>query len=180
MNKHEFLTWCKHRHDVEVDQKYDHNILYSKHLEYVVANARRFRSLLGSVWNDRGIWTDWDLVEMGCWGHDLIEDARITYNDLVEKVGPQVADIIYCCTEEKGKDREGRHNVKYYMELAENRLAVFVKLCDIMANVTYSILTGSTMYPKHKREHEKTMKYLYREEFKPMYEYLDKLFALWP
>jgi len=116
---------------------------------------------------------------MGCWGHDLIEDARVTYNDIVDRVGEVVADIIYCCSEEKGRNRDERHSSKYYGELGYNRLAVFVKLCDIIANVTYSILTKSSMYDKHKKEHEKTMKYLYREEFQPMYDYLDKLFKLW-
>lgn len=113
---------------------------------------------------------------MGCWGHDLIEDARVTYNDIKNRVGADVADIIYCCTEEKGKDRPGRHPEKYYLELAENNLAIFVKLCDITANVTYSILTKSSMYDTHKEEHKKTHKYLYRIEYKPMFDYLEKLF----
>lgn len=49
-----------------------------------------------------------------------------------------------------------------------------------MANVTYSILTNSSMYAKHKREHEHTLRYLSKDhqEFKPMFEYLDKLFKL--
>lgn len=179
MTRYDFIQYSKHRHDVACNQKYDVNLPYSKHLDYVAAHAHRFKHLISLGWLDRGIFTLWDCVEMACYGHDLIEDARVTYNDIDQMVGEATADIIYCCTEEKGRDRDERHSEKYYLYLAENREAVFVKLCDIMANVTYSILTNSSMYDKHKREHEKTMKYLYREDLKPMFDYLDKLFSLW-
>lgn len=148
------------------------------HLRYVVAQFYRFKHLLRNDWNDKRVYNVDAVVEMGCWGHDLIEDARATYNDIKDLVGTEIADIIYCCTEEKGKDRPGRHPEKYYLELAENKLAIFVKLCDIMANVTYSILTKSSMYEKHKIEHEKTKQYLYREEYKEMFDHLDKLFMI--
>lgn len=179
MDSIDFILFCKKKHDEEVNQKYDGNIQYSKHLEYVDAQYFRFKHLLKKEWFDYGTYSVYEVARMGCYGHDLIEDARVTYNDIVQMVGRQIADIIYHCTEEKGKNRDERHSEKYYMELAEDKLAIFVKLCDIMANTAYSILTKSDMYQKHKKEHEKTMKYLYREEFKPMYEYLDKLFALW-
>lgn len=179
MRSSEFIEWCKYQHDTVCNQKYDGNLPYSKHLDFVHAQYKRFNYLIGDGWVDYGTWTVLQSLEMGCYGHDLIEDARVTYNDIVEKVGPEVAEVIFCCTETAGRTREERHDLSYYQRCASNRLAVFVKLCDIMANVTYSILTKSKMYKKHKAEHEKTMKYLYREEFKPMYDYLDKLFALW-
>lgn len=178
--KQGFIDWCKYRHDIECNQKYDGNMLYSKHLEFVWAHAERFNHLLAYNWLDIGSNTVLDCVEMACYGHDLIEDARVTYNDIVERAGKYVADLIYCCTEEKGKNREERHADKYYKELAENDTAVFIKLCDIMANVTFSILTKSSMYEKHKAENQKTLLYLYRDRYKPMFDYLNKLFDLWP
>lgn len=178
MNLADFREWCIQRHDVECNQKYDTWLLYSMHLRYVVANFHRFKHLLPKKWQDYII-NVLEAVEMGCWGHDLIEDARITYNDIKDRVGKAVADIIYCCTEEKGKDRDERHPEKYYKELSQNDLAVFVKLCDIMGNVQYSILTNSSMYKKHKKEHQKTIQYLYTDRYKEMFDYLDKLFALW-
>jgi (p)ppGpp synthase/HD superfamily hydrolase len=179
MTTSDFKQWCKERHDIYANQKYDENLPYSKHLEFVEAHFHRFKHLIGKGWVDYGVYDAHTSALMGCWGHDLIEDARITYNNIKDMVGKEVADIIYCCTEEKGRDRDERHSEKYYTELAVNRLAVFVKLCDIMANATYSILTKSSMYAKHKKEHEKSKKYLYGEDYKLMFDYLDRLFELW-
>ncbi len=173
-----FIQWCREKHDKDVNQKYDTTLPYSKHLDYVIKQHNKFKTLLDLP--------DRNLVVMGCAGHDLIEDARVTYNDILSQLSEfcnevdaiKVADIIYCCTEEKGKDRDGRHSEKYYKELAQNELAVFVKLCDIIANVKYGILTNSDMLKKHKAEHAKTMQYLYIQRFQSMYTYLDLLFEI--
>jgi (p)ppGpp synthase/HD superfamily hydrolase len=119
-----------------------------------------------------------DCVEMACYGHDLIEDARVTYNDIKDKVGIFVADLIYCCTEEKGRNRDERHSDRYYQELSMNKTAIFVKLCDIMANLTYSILTNSDMYKNQVKEYPKMRAFLWFKEFEEMFMFLDKLFAL--
>ncbi len=179
MTRAEFRMWCIHKHDVECNQRYDGNLLYSKHLEYVVCFHHRFKHLIPDTWADYAVGHLRDSAEAACWGHDLIEDARVTYNDLKDRIGEYVADLIYACTEEKGRDRDERHSEKYYKQLAENKVAVFVKLCDICANVTYSVLTNSSMYHKHKKEHTKTMAYLYVKEYEPIYDYLDKMFSLW-
>lgn len=166
-----FVTFCKKQHDEVCNQKYDGNLPYSKHLDFVWAQAQRFIHLV--------LPEESQIVKCGCYGHDLIEDARITFNDIVEWVGENIAEIIYSCTEVRGHNRDERHDIEgYYKYLAKNRLGIFVKLSDIMANVTYSILTKSSMYDKHKKEHLKTKQYLYREEFKDMFDYLDKLFSL--
>lgn len=174
MDLQTWREWCINRHDIECNQKYDTYLPYSMHLRYVIAQFHRFKHLLPR-------WSDYSLnvlrsVEKGCWGHDLIEDARVTYNDVVEKVGKEVADIIWGCTEDSGRDREERHSDAYYKRCSDNKLATFVKLCDIMANVTYSILTKSDMYKKHLKEREKNKKWLYKEEYKEMFDYLDRLF----
>lgn len=169
----EFIKWCIHSHDVYANQKYgeDDKLEYSFHLNLVATQSKKWEHLLA---ND----TDRIYVYLGSWGHDLIEDARRTYNDVVKAWNTKVADIIYCCTDEKGKTRDERHDYRYYKELSENRLAVYVKLCDIIANVTYSLLTNSSMYKKYGSEYEKMKRYLYREEFKPMFDHLEKLLSL--
>lgn len=175
----EFAQWCVYRHDIECNQKYDTTLPYSQHLRYVVCFYKRFRYLIPNIWVDyAGGRNVRELVEDACWGHDLIEDARVTYNDIKDKAGTYVADLIYACTEDKGRDRDERHSEKYYRELGSDITAIFVKLCDICANVTYSVLTNSKMYEKHKKEHEKTMRHLYVPEYQPIYDYLDKMFSL--
>ncbi len=171
MTESDFITYCYNQHDVICNQKYDNQHPYSFHLKMVRKVAQQFQHLLLDS-QDR----EW--CRMGCAGHDLIEDARLTFNNIKELTGHEVAEIIYACTEEKGRDRETRHSKEYYLRLAENKLAVFVKLCDIIANIKYSLLTNSSMYQKYKKEHNKTWDYLFEEQYKEMFYYLDRLFEV--
>jgi (p)ppGpp synthase/HD superfamily hydrolase len=128
-------------HDVVCNQKYDNIYPYSLHLKSVLSTAKRFLNNIDKKY--------WDDVLISAAGHDLIEDGRLPYNDLVKMFNVNIAEIIYCCTDEKGKNRAQRHNHKYYDELKENRLAVFVKLCDVYSNGVYSLLSGSTMFNRY-------------------------------
>lgn len=47
------------------------------------------------------------------WRHDTIEDIRQSYNDIKKKIGQPVADMVFAVTNEKGKNRHERANVKY-------------------------------------------------------------------
>jgi succinate dehydrogenase flavin-adding protein (antitoxin of CptAB toxin-antitoxin module) len=169
--RHSFEQWCFRQHDVVCNQKYDNQHPYSFHLKIALGNFDKFKYLLDKK--------DWEIVECGVAGHDLIEDARITYNEIINTwptdFGVEVANIIYACTEEKGKDRDERHNEKYYQELSENKLAIFVKLCDIAANVTYSVLTHSSMGKRYKKEWSKNLNYLYVDEYKPLIDHISRL-----
>ena len=93
-----------------------------------------------------------EAVMIAVWGHDLIEDARVSYNDVKSNLGPEAADIIYAVTNEKGKNRSERANAKYYEGIRNTPGAVFVKLCDRIANVQYSKLTKSRMFEMYKEE----------------------------
>lgn len=179
MNVQEFKLWSYNQHDIVCNQKYDKILPYSQHLKYVDDQFNKFKYILKENEPIEGKYIYISgIVMAGCAGHDLIEDARVTYNDIKDLIGKDVADIIYCCTEEKGRNRDERHDLNYYSELGENKLAIFVKLCDILANVKYSILTNSSMYNKHKKEHTKTREFLYIKEYDEMFAHLDKLFEL--
>ena len=89
--------------------------------------------------------------------------------------GEMVADIIHAVTDEKGKSRAERKNDKYYKELRENKLAVFVKLADLSANTLYSKLTNSSMYNKYKSEFKGFKEKVYIEEYKEFFDYIENL-----
>lgn len=163
-----FQLWAFEQHDVVCNQKYDKRHPYSFHLEMVDKVAHQFQHLLKDD-------EEAECVFMAVWGHDLIEDARLTYNDVLQASSFEVAEIIYACTEEKGRNRAERHSDSYYAGLKANRLATYVKLCDIIANVKYSLLTNSSMYKKYKVEFEKFHTSTYRPEFDEMYDYLHRL-----
>ena len=69
-------------------------------------------------------------VLCACWVHDIIEDARETYNDVKKNTNETVAELAFALTNEKGKNRNERANDKYYQEMQETPNAVFIKYCD--------------------------------------------------
>jgi (p)ppGpp synthase/HD superfamily hydrolase len=160
-------------HDNRCNQKYDNNLPYSFHLDLVYKQAEKFEKFIPS---DDPYYT---AVLVGVYGHDSIEDARVTYNDIRNIFGEIAAEIIYLCTENKGRNRSERKSDSWYDELKTNDLAVFVKLCDIIANVKYSLLTNSSMFDKYREEYFiKVKPHLYTEEYSEMFEYLESLFTI--
>lgn len=119
---------------------------YTTHLQMVVLNAVKYIYYVEEEGNYR------DVVLAACWLHDVIEDCRVTYNDVRGWVGGACADIVYALTNEKGKNRKERANEKYYQGIRDNHLAVFVKLCDRISNFEYSLMTQSTMAKMYSRE----------------------------
>ena len=132
---------------------YDTYLPYEFHLRMVTNVAKQFGRLVADICNNGTGLTGEDIL-LGAWGHDLIEDTRVTYNDVSKQLGPQAADIIYAVTNEKGKNRKERANDKYYEGIRNTPGAVFVKLCDRIANVQYSKMTGSRMFEMYKKEND--------------------------
>jgi (p)ppGpp synthase/HD superfamily hydrolase len=170
----EAKSYFTNLHDVECNQKYNKNLPYSFHLEMVAKQADKYQHHIPS---DNPYY---NAVWAGIWGHDSIEDARLTYNDVKEKFGEIAADIVYLCTEFKGKTRAERKPTEFYLQLRENDLATFVKLCDIMANTKFSLLTNSSMFNKYKAEYfEKVKPLLYmNNQYEDMWLELDKLYNI--
>lgn len=143
---------------------------YSYHLQMVVDVAYRFIHLIPKEWVD--------IVISSCWAHDTLEDTRITYNDLLKETSLQVADIVYALTNEKGKTRKERANDKYYQGIRETPYATFVKLCDRIANVEYSMTTRSRMLEMYRKEMPEFIETLYDEKWDEMFKYLESLVGI--
>lgn len=174
-NAKEFFTRL---HDVEVNQKYNKKLPYSFHLEMVHAQALKFKDCLNSNYSVADS-LERTLAFEGCYGHDSIEDARLTYNDIKDKFDEKLAEVVFLCTEFRGRNRSERKPDAFYNEMITNRVAVFVKLCDIIANVKFSILTNSSMLNKAKTEWPRQKRFFESfVEYQPMLNYLDSLFAL--
>ena len=93
------------------------------------------------------------------YGHDLIEDARVSYNDIVKALHrydlelEPAAEIIRAVTNySRGRNREERMPDFVYQDIRNTEHADFIKLCDRLANVRYSIFTRSSMTRKYKAE----------------------------
>jgi (p)ppGpp synthase/HD superfamily hydrolase len=165
------ILWCIEQHK-NTNHFYDTYLPYEFHLRMVAQVAVDFIYLLKDKEK-----IEYIEVQLACYGHDLIEDTRVSYNDVKEALGEYAADIVYAVSNEKGKNRKERANEKYYEGIRNTSGATFVKLCDRIANVQYSKLTKSNMFEKYKTENEQFAKSLYDEKYQAMFDYLDKLFA---
>ena len=183
-------------HDVECNQRYGKNksLPYSFHLDAAYSQLELFKYYMPDDIPTRVA------IYIGVYGHDSIEDARLTYNDIVDlphthpsifsrtgtlsnkTVSQMAADIIFCCTEMRGKDRRERHSDEYFTILISNKWAVFVKLCDLIANIKYSLLTNSSMLKTYKNEWSNVIFWLSRgkhlDEFPDMVAYIGKLLEI--
>ena len=105
-------------HDLHqsVNQTYAGILPYGFHLDMVVEGVRNYGYLVCV--------REEDVLPLffAAYYHDSIEDARLTYND----------------TNDKGRTRAERAGEKYYQGIRETPYAPFVKLCDRLANITYS------------------------------------------
>lgn len=157
--------WTFARH-MEVNHFYDGKP-YSYHLQMVVDVAYEFIHLIPEEKRET--------VIAGCYSHDVIEDARQTYNDVKNALGEGVAELSYALTNEKGKIRSERANDKYYQGIRETLYATFIKLCDRIANIRHSKKVGSKMFEMYKKETPKFISKIYDSKYKEMFEYLEAL-----
>ncbi|MDX1905894.1 MAG: HD domain-containing protein [Bacteroidia bacterium] len=111
-----------------------------------------------------------------CWCHDLIEDARQTYRDVLRVNGETVAEIVFALTNDKGRTREERAGARYYQGIRDTPHATLVKLCDRIANVRHSLLTQGRMLDVYRQEYPHFRAQLYRAgELEPVWACLDTL-----
>jgi (p)ppGpp synthase/HD superfamily hydrolase len=167
MTTNTFIEFCINQHDTECNQKYNKTLPYSFHLKMVASQVDKFKYLINKK--------DYEIAYKSAFGHDLIEDARMTWNDIYDISGKEVADVIFACTDLRGKNRKERHGVEYFNVLKENRIAVFVKISDVIANVKFGLLTNSHMYEKYKSEFLNLKSEIYLKEFDDMFSYLERL-----
>lgn len=117
-----------------------------------------------------------ELIEKATYLHDILEDTPTTYDELKDRFGKDIADIVYCVTDEKGKNRKER-KLTTYPKIRSNELAVGLKLCDRIANVLQCIEDCNIkLFLMYKKEHPQFREYLYKEnEYTELWELLDNL-----
>ena len=160
------------RKHIETNHLYDGKF-YKIHLDKAVNYALHYLYLLPA---DAAVRVD---VVSAVWCHDLIEDCRVSYNDLKNATNERIAELCYAVTNEKGRTRKERAGVKYYEGILDTPFAPFVKLCDRLANVSYA--AGGVkrrMIDVYRAEQFAFREYLMpTEEYKPMWEELDRFLA---
>lgn len=136
-----------------VGQTYDGCLPYGHHLSMVAETAINFGH---EVMGDE---SDILPIVFAAYFHDSIEDARLTYNNVVSIAGRfmnskqaiTAAEIVYALTNDKGRTRSERAGEHYYAGIRETPFAPFMKLCDRYANMTHSFSgTNESNHHMHK------------------------------
>jgi (p)ppGpp synthase/HD superfamily hydrolase len=116
-------------------QNYDEMFPYEKHLDDVV-NVLKEHGYSGKY------------IVAG-YLHDVIEDGTVSYNDIKGYFGLEVAEMVYCVTDELGRNRKER-KAKTLPKTKSNPDAIIVKLADRIANIEHGGKIG--MYAKEYRD----------------------------
>lgn len=143
---------------------------YTIHLSHAVDVGQRFITLL-PVWLR-------PLVIAALWLHDSIEDARLSYNDIVKafvKGGVtredaiKIAEIVRAVTNyTRGRNRDERMPPECYEDIRNTEGARFTKCCDRIANIEFG---GKTKM--YRDEHEKFAKELFHVDLVDMFDYME-------
>ena len=92
-----------------------------------------------------------DEIIVGCILHDVLEDTPLSYNDILEIFGFEIAEIVFCVTDELGRNRKERKS-KTYVKIKGNWKATVVKICDRIGNIEHSIDFDEKMYQMYLKE----------------------------
>ena len=134
-----------HALHASVNHAYDRIRPYGFHLDMVVNWVRKY--IEDVCVSEQDILP----IYFAAYYHDSIEDARLSYNDVM-KIAKEVMDeeqaylateIVYALTNEKGRNRAERANEKYFAGIREIPYAPFVKLADRLANTSYAFSKGT-------------------------------------
>ena len=139
-------AWKLHE---SVCQSYDGSLPYGYHLSMVADAPMR--------WGHTVVTSHSDVLPVifAAFFHDSIEDARLSYNDLLRLAGSYLneeqalaaTEIVYALTNDKGRTRAERAGERYYAGIRTTPYAPFVKLCDRYANTLHSHSDSTGKHP---------------------------------
>jgi (p)ppGpp synthase/HD superfamily hydrolase len=143
------------------NQSYDEIFPYEKHLDDVVEVLEKF-GFSGKF------------IVAG-YLHDSIEDDGISYNDIKKHFGVDVAEMVYCVTDELGRNRKEKKE-KTLPKTASNPDAIILKLADRIANIQHG--GKIDMYLKEYNEFKGALFLNTPKDGKAMWDHLDVLLGI--
>lgn len=146
---------------VHRNQTYDSVFPYMKHIIDVVDVLKRF-----------GITQPKYLIAAAL--HDSLEDGAISYTKLKRHFGEEIAEMVYCVTDEMGRTRDEKKR-KTLPKTASNSDAVIIKLADRIANIEHGGKVD--MYAKEYKAFKDALYHPDRFAL-PMWVHLEKLLKI--
>lgn len=184
MNTKKFIDWCIEAH-AETNHSYAKYIPYRFHLDLVHQAALKFRHIWDHIVFQTGLQVSFEVIECGCYSHDLIADCRQTYNNILKASeytgeGKMIAEIARACTEDvRGRNRKERMPGYIYEDIRKTPGARFVKICDRIGNAEFGRLMGETgMYKTYQEEQEHFHDELYHNDYDEMWSYLNEVLQI--
>lgn len=142
------------------NQQYRTGLAYTHHLAKVEEVARRFGC-------------DDEATLAATWLHDVVEDTGTKVKEIAEMFGARTAALVAAVTNEPGDNRKIRAAMTY-PKIRACPGAVFLKLCDRIANVE----AGGNLVGMYVKEHEDFRRSLYTHgECEALWAHLDGLIA---
>lgn len=90
--------------------------------------------------------------EIGAYLHDLLEDTAITKEELAQKFGEEMADMVFCVSGFGSNRQEKQKDI--HNKLQTNIKSVNLKMCDRLANLITSKLNKPKLFQRYCKEHE--------------------------
>jgi (p)ppGpp synthase/HD superfamily hydrolase len=118
-------------------------------------------------------------VIIACLLHDTLEDTTLTYNDLLQEFGPEIADAVQSVSKDQSLPNRKHKNEEVNERTAKNFMGVVVKLCDRIANCESG--EKNDMYRKEHIEFKRVLSSGNLKEWfllLPLWEHLDDLLGL--
>jgi (p)ppGpp synthase/HD superfamily hydrolase len=144
MDLKEFSDFARRAHDA-ANCKYDGKNYYT-HVKMVEDSIDLYETVFKSH-------TDYRIARAAASGHDLIEDAKLTFNNIAEVSNKRVARVILAVTDVHEENRLLRH-LFTMGKTVKDYIAIIVKMADMRSNGLYSKENGSSMYRKYVAEYE--------------------------
>lgn len=126
--------------------EYDGKNYFNTHVLMVVDAVNKFKEVFIDP-------NDYTITKGAAFSHDLIEDAKQTFNNIQDNSNKDVADVVLAVTDVPAETRLLRHLLTMPKTVKDHR-AIILKMCDIHANALYSKLNGSSMYNKYRLEYQ--------------------------
>jgi (p)ppGpp synthase/HD superfamily hydrolase len=142
-------------------QTYDEIFPYEKHLDDVVDVLKRFG------YSGKYI--------IAGYLHDILEDTGLSFNDIKRLFNEEIAEMVYCVTDELGRNRKEKKS-KTLPKTASNPDAIILKLADRIANIEHG--GKIDMYAKEYQEFKGVLFLNTPDSAKKMWEHLEKLLQI--
>ena len=97
-------------------------------------------------------YVDYLIARKGASGHDLIEDAKLSFNNVKKASNKRVARVILAVTDVHEENRLLRH-LFTMGKTVKDYIAIIVKMADMRANGSYSKENGTSMYSTYVEEY---------------------------